>query len=217
MTEKKAPAADIQAKPKRKRGGQPGNQNSKGGRGNPHPNPPPRNIKHGAYKKVSFDDLTPEEQAIIDGLQMNIENLLTDQIKAYTIREMRIMQALKRYYAAFKEDAESLYTAATTRTEHNREFTSDTDRLLFESIQRKKIENGELLPGKPYTLQTQEKTVIEIIIRLEQELTTVQAHKVKAIYALAKYRAEQAKEGQESSESSIITAWAKAIIKERKA
>ncbi len=36
---------------KRKRGGQPGNKNAVGGRGNPHPNPPPVHFKHGAYRK----------------------------------------------------------------------------------------------------------------------------------------------------------------------
>lgn len=215
MTEKKTAAAEAGGNQKRKRGGQPGNQNAKGGRGNPHPKTPPRNIKHGAYTRVLFDDLTPEEQTAIDGLSMDTESLLTEQIKAYMIRERRIMLAIQKYYTAFQKDKESLYIAATSRTETGREFDTDTDRLLYEGIQRRKIEKGELLPGKPYTLQTQEKTVIEIIIRLEQELTTVQAHKVKAICALAKYKAEQEKAGQEGKENSIVKAWIEAITNER--
>lgn len=215
MPKKKTPAAAAEEKPKRKRGGQPGNQNAKGGRGNPNPKPPPRNVKHGAYTQVLFDDLTPDEQAAIDALPLETESLLEEQIKVYTIRERRIMQAIKAYYAAFQENIESLYTAATSRTETGREFASDSDRLLYEATQRRKIEKGELLPGKPYTLQTQKRTVIEIIIRLEQELTTVQAHKVKAICALAKHKAEQEKAGAADKENSIVAEWIKAITESR--
>ncbi len=39
----------------RKRGGQPGNQNARGNRGNPHPNPPPIQYKHGTYMIPHFD------------------------------------------------------------------------------------------------------------------------------------------------------------------
>lgn len=211
MQAKKKAADD--SKPKRKRGGQPGNQNAKGNRGNPHPVRTSGNTKHGAYSMVALYDLSLEEQELMDNLSMEIEILLIDQIKIYTIRECRILRAIKYYRQKMNADIESRYVSMTSRTETCRDFKTEADRLLYEARNRENIEKGKKLPGEPYTLTTQERPVIEIILRLEQELTTVQAHCIKAISNLAKYMADKAKtEGQQGAAGSIVEAWINAII-----
>lgn len=214
MPTKKKPADD--SKPKRKRGGQPGNRNAVGNRGNLHPVKTSGNTKHGAYSLVKLYDLSPEEQELLDNLSMDIDILLIDQIRIYIIREYRILKAIKYYRQKMNGDIESRYVSMTTRTEAFRDFETEEDRLLYEARNRENTRKGKKLPGEPYTITTQEKPIIEIILRLEQELTTVQAHCVKAVASLAKFRAEKAKaEGRNSEADSIVEAWINAVIDSR--
>ena len=64
---------------KKKRGGQPGNKNSKGvskGKGNPNPKTPPDRTKHGGYVPVFMDALDEDEQELIDTVPEEEEELL---------------------------------------------------------------------------------------------------------------------------------------------
>ena len=82
---------------KKKRGGQPKNQNAKGGSGNPNPNPPPDRTKHGGYVPVFMDALDSDEQELLDSIPEDTELQLMEQIQLFSIRERRILKAINKY------------------------------------------------------------------------------------------------------------------------
>lgn len=70
---------------KKKRGGQPKNQNAKGGSGNPNPNPPPDRTKHGGYVPVFMDALDSDEQELLDSIPEDTELQLMEQIQLFRL------------------------------------------------------------------------------------------------------------------------------------
>lgn len=82
---------------KKKRGGQPKNQNAKGGSGNPNPNPPPDRTKHGGYVPVFMDALDSDEQELLESIPEDTELQLMEQIQLFSIRERRILKAINKY------------------------------------------------------------------------------------------------------------------------
>lgn len=143
---------------KKKRGAQPGNQNAKGGRGNPHPNPPPDRTKHGGYTPVFMDTLDDDEKELLDIIPEDTELQLMEQIQLFSIRERRILRAINKYR-----------------------------------------EQGD---------------VVTIVARLEQELSTVQSKKTRAIEALSKYRIEKARLESESAGNDAVDDWIAAVLGE---
>lgn len=198
---------------KRKRGAQPGNQNSKGvskGKGNPHPNPPPNRTKHGGYVPVFMDALDDEEQALVDNVPDDEEILLMEQIQLFSIRERRILKAINKY----RGQNGDVTVANVTRFDNKRSFKSKEEEEEYERRQQEKIDKKEILPGKTYSVQTHTTNKDMIIARLEQELSTVQSKKTKAIEALSKFRLEKAKIESESAGNDAVDDWIAAVFGE---
>ena len=82
--------------------------------------------------------------------------------------------------------------AGVIRTEEKREFDTAEDKALYEEIQRTKIESGNLLPGRKYTVTTRTEPTYDVIHRLEDALTRIQAQKQRCIRTLMELRREQA-------------------------
>jgi uncharacterized protein YjcR len=200
--ESNAKSAALQ---KKKRGGQPGNQNAKGGAGNPHPQ---IQIKHGAYRAVFMDALDEEEQTLLGMVPEDEEQLLLEQIQLFSIRERRILKAVNKY----RETKGEVAVADVERYEDRRSFKDAEEEAEFERCRQKKVEAGENLPGKPYRISTHTTNKDFVIARLEQELSTIQSKKTKAIEALAKYRLEMAKLKQENTGSDVVDAWITAVL-----
>lgn len=198
---------------KRKRGGQPGNQNSKGvskGKGNPNPKPPPDRTKHGGYVPVFMDALDEDEQELVATIPEDTELQLMEQIQLFSIRERRILKAINKYL----EQKGDVAVADVTRFENKRFFDDKEEEIEYNRRQKKKIQDGEILPGKPYSIQTHTSNKDMIIARLEQELSTVQSKKTKAIEALAKYRMENTKMEIESAGNDVVDDWIAAVLGE---
>lgn len=73
----------------KKRGGQPGNSNAEGNKGGA----PPGNqnsVKHGFYVQA----LSEEEQALLDGRNVALEDELKDELDLLGIRELRMMRQI---------------------------------------------------------------------------------------------------------------------------
>ena len=73
----------------KKRGGQPGNTNAEGNKGGA----PPGNqnsVKHGFYVQA----LSEEEQALLDGRNVALEDELKDELDLLGIRELRMMRQI---------------------------------------------------------------------------------------------------------------------------
>lgn len=198
---------------KKKKGGQPGNQNSKGaskGKGNQKPVPPPDRTKHGGYVPVFMDALDKDEQELIGTVPKDEELLLLEQIQLFSIRERRILNAINKY----REQEANVAVADVTRFEEKRVFKSKEEEAEYEKRQKKKVAKGERLPGRSYNIQTHTTNKDMVIARLEQELSTVQSKKTKAIEALSKYRLEKAKIESESAGNDAVDDWIAAVLGE---
>lgn len=100
--------------PKKKRGGQPGNTNSKGKKNaaGHHPGAPLRNKnaeKDGAYSTVFFDTLTDEEKALIEQTPLGSKAALEHEMKILKFRENKILLKIAEYEDAAED---SLYISS---------------------------------------------------------------------------------------------------------
>lgn len=209
----KKDSKDTATLQKKKKGGQPGNQNSKGaskGKGNPNPKPPPDRTKHGGYVPVFMDALDEDEKELVATVPKDEEELLLEQIQLFSIRERRILKAINKY----REMKGEVALSDVTRSETKRTFKDNEEEAEYDRRQRIKIDNGDILPGKPYTIQTHTANKDMVIARLEQELSTVQSKKTKAIEALSKLRLEKAKIENEKAGNDAVNDWINAVLGE---
>ena len=195
---------------KKKRGGQPKNQNAKGGSGNPNPNPPPDRTKHGGYVPVFMDALDSDEQELLESIPEDTELQLMEQIQLFSIRERRILKAINKY----REQKGEVAVMDMNRSESKRSFKDQEEEAEYDRRQKEKVDNKEILPGKSYNIATHTANKDMIIARLEQELSTVQSKKTKAIEALSKYRIEKARLESESAGNDAVDDWIAAVLGE---
>ncbi len=193
---------------KRKRGGQLGNKNAKGGLGNPNPKPPPDRTKHGGYVPVFLDALDEDERELLATIPDNIELLLMEQIQIFSFRERRLLKAINQY----RKQNGDVCVADVTRFENKRAFKSKEEGAEYDRCQKRKVDTGEILPGKSYSIQTHATNKDMIRARLEQELSTVQSKKTKAIEVLSKYRIEKAKLDSENTGDEVVDNWMIAVL-----
>jgi uncharacterized protein YjcR len=193
-----------------KRGAPKGNRNAVGNKGNQKPNSPPVQIKHGGYVPVFMDALDEDEQKLVEMVSSDEEQLLLEQIQLFTIRERRILQAINKY----REQKGDVAVSSVTRFEDKRSFKDAEEEAEYEKRQKEKVESGDKLPGKAYSIQTNTSNKDMIIVRLEQELSTIQSKKTKAIEALSKYRMEKAKMESESAGNAAVDDWIAAVLGE---
>ena len=196
----------------RKRGAPKGNTNAKGNKGNPNPQNPPDQTKHGGYSSVYWDVLDDEEKGLIDEIPKDEEELLIEQIQLFSVRERRIMQAINKY----RQSESPVAIAFTQRSERKRSFENKEEEDEYNRLIAEKVENGERLPGKEYGTFTQTDNKDQIIARLESELSNVQSKKTKAIEALSRIHLEKAKLEGDGKGNEIVKSWADKVLKARR-
>ena len=81
----------------RKPGGQPGNQNAAGNSGGGAPAGNLNAEKDGAYSRIFFDKLTPEEKKIVEDAPRNSTDLTSHEIGVLLLREKYILDKIKEY------------------------------------------------------------------------------------------------------------------------
>lgn len=193
---------------KRRKGGQNGNRNAVGNKGNPNPKRPPDRTKHGAYKAVFMDALDEDEQELVEMVPNDEEALLIEQIQLFSIRERRILRAINKY----REQKGDVSVADVTRSETKRTFKDDDEKAQYEREIREKVEKKERLPGESFNIQTHTTNKDLIIARFEQELSSVQNKKTKAIETLSKIRIERQKMENENAGSEAVDDWIAAVM-----
>ena len=161
-----------------------GNQNACGN-GAPHGND--NAVKHGGYSAVYWDTLSDEERALIEDMPQDEETLLIDQIKMYSVRERRLLIAIRNV----KEQKGNQVLSSVSRTEQKRAFATEEEKELYNEIQAEKIAEKKILPGETYSLYTLTESKDSALSRLEAELTRVQNAKTKAIATLSKLNIEK--------------------------
>lgn len=105
---------DELPKPKKKRGGQPGNQNSAGKKNaaGSHEGAPQGNKnaeKDGAYSAVLLDMLTPDEMAVAQAAPMDSNEALVHEMQVLKVRENRILKKIAQYEA---EEEDTLHVSS---------------------------------------------------------------------------------------------------------
>lgn len=127
----------IPSPAKRKRGGQPGNTNSKGHKNaaGSHPGAPKRNKnaeKDGAYSAVFFDMLTDQEREIMEQTPLEVRAALEHEMKILKFREHRILSKIEEY-----EEAEegAVYLSAKTEIYGKNQTTMSFSDSAFKRIQ----------------------------------------------------------------------------------
>lgn len=197
----------------RKQGAQPGNINALGagapkGNGNA--------IKHGGYSSIYWDTLSDEEKEYLENEDFSEEQQLLQQIKLCSIREMRIMKALKKYEdIEFAKPnmsglaVESVITSQKTRHFDNTE-EGRAEKELYDDLRQEKINEGKIsYLGKEKNTQTITEATYNVIARLQAELTRVQRQKTQCIKELAELH--QAQTGNMLN-NSIAEDWINAVI-----
>ena len=126
-----------EALPPKKRGGQPGNKNSKGKKNaaGSHKGAPAGNKnaeKDGAYSTVFFDRLTDEEKELIAKTPLEVRAALEHEMKILKFRENKILSKIAEY-----EDAEegAVYLSAMTEIRGKNNTTMRFSDSAFKRIQ----------------------------------------------------------------------------------
>lgn len=179
---------------KRKRGGQPGNKN---GVGHGAPKGNKNAVTTGEFERLFFSDLSDEEKQLIQSIEYEKKVLLKQEIALLTVREKRILQRIE-------------------------EAKKKTGGLSIKDVTTRKAEiTGSLLSGK----QNQNETIthalstFELISRLEEALTRIQAKKIKCIDSLnkievdeKKLQLEERKLTGETEQDKLIDDWIDSVI-----
>lgn len=196
--------------PKRKRGGQPGNKNAVGNNGGA-PVGNKNAWKHGGWSKVYFDTLDDEEKGMLEDMLTDEEDMLEEQIFLFSVRERRILKAIKQYKAIKGGLAVSEVLTTKTTRDFGKGEAAEADKALYDEMIKDKIENGDRLPGNAVDVTTKTEATYNIIQALERELTNIQGRKTKCIDALAKLRLAKEASGK-SKTSEAVDDWVSAVL-----
>lgn len=161
--------------PSFKAGAPKGNKNAVGSKG---PAGKQNAKKHGAYASVIMGALDPDDQALIESLPDSIESHLVEEIKILTVREHRILKAIADY-----SDQELYLRSRTTKTRTRKGTVQTEDADQAEAVNL----DEELDHGEKVVIST-EWCCMELIIRLEHELTTIQIAIRENLMALGNIR-----------------------------
>ena len=123
--------------PKRKRGGQPGNKNSKGKKNaaGSHPGAPTGNTnaeKDGAYSAVFLDALTDEEREIAEKAPLEVRAALEHEMKILKFRENKILSKIAEYE---KAEEGAVYLSAMTEIRGKNNTTMRFSDSAFKRVQ----------------------------------------------------------------------------------
>jgi len=194
----------LPPEPKRKRGGQNGNQNAKGGRGNPNPG---RNaIKHGIYADPMKTGIFPDELPIIGYAGTDPAQLYEDEITLCIIRQLRLLKVMSKY----QPEPDALILQHVTIDAEQRSLEEEEAAAYSERI-RERIEQGQRLPGQRIWITAEYENAANIYLRLNRELTQVQRLQLELINRLTIYRAEEARQRPEGQ--LLARLWKDAILK----
>ena len=126
-----------EAMPPKKRGGQPGNNNSKGKKNaaGSHKGAPAGNKnaeKDGAYSTVFLDKLTDEERKLVEKTPLEVRAALNDEMRVLKFRESKILSKIAEY-----EEVEegAVFLSATTEIRGQNNTTMRFSDSAFKRIQ----------------------------------------------------------------------------------
>lgn len=163
-------------------------------------------IKHGGYSSVYWDFLKDCEKDL--EVSNDEEVLLLEQIRVFSIRERRLMLAINKY------SSKELYMSGVSKYETKRKFKDANEEMVYNERIKEKVKKQDRLPGESIKITTNTGASIDLIARLERELTAVQGKKTKAIEALMKLRFEKQRLDDTKQGNEVVNDWISGVIGE---
>jgi len=171
---KKKPAKKASKKTnarKKKRGAPKGNKNAVGNKSSA-----PRNqkaVKHGAYRAVFFNFLGEEDKELLENMSdFDTEDRLIMEIQVLTIRERRVMAAIE------EKKKDPLYISSINQIRKERVFAKgeegEKEKQEYKRLKEIAVAAGVALPGEEVEKDTRTEATIDLIARLDRELTSIQ-------------------------------------------
>lgn len=154
----------------KKKGGQPGNKNTKGNRGGAAPEKNKNAVTTGEFETLLFDCLEPDERRLADAVPADKERLLLQEIRLLTVREYRMLRRIEdlKHTEEYFDNGESAAGMTVVSRKTGIEKGHETDLKEFQ--------------GKLGQIQA-----------VEDALTRVQARKQRAIETLHKFGFDDAR------------------------
>lgn len=176
-------------KEKKKRGGQKGNVNAVGNNGGA-PSGNTNALKHGGYSKILKSTFTEEEAELFSDTPQSELDVMQDEVAVLTVREHRLLQAIKKYTDIKGGQAVQYITSNETKKVFAQDEQQQKDRYE-ELCQSKRDEDKISYFGKDVNVTTQTEATYNIVLRLERELTAVQKQKHKILETIARIKNER--------------------------
>lgn len=208
-----APCKKEGAPPEKKKGAPLKNKNAMGA-GAPEGNK--NALKHGGYSAIYWDTLDDEEREMIEEIPTDEETLLIEQIQLFAIRERKLMKAIHKYRRIEDGPKGNLALAAAITNENKKRFANSEDKERYEKLRQDKIDDDKIsYLYEEYNVTTTTEATINIIQRLDRELTSVQAKKTKTIETLSRLHLEKQKLTGSSAGNEVVRTWAEKVLAER--
>lgn len=156
---------------KKKRGAPKGNKNAVGNKSSA-----PRNqkaVKHGAYRAVFFNFLGDEDKELLENMtDFDTEDRLIMEIQVLTIRERRVMAAIE------EKKKDPLYISSINQIRKERVFAKgeegEKEKQEYKRLKEIAVAAGVALPGEEVEKDTRTEATIDLVARLDRELTSIQ-------------------------------------------
>lgn len=169
---KNATKAKKKSATQRNKGGAPrGNKNAVGNTGG-GPKNNSKAVKHGAYRAVFFNFLSKEDQELLASMDdIETEDHLLKEIQVLTIRERRVLKAIEAQRLAKGK----LYISSVVKTDVKRDFEGSAEEKAAqkEVYEEYRMKNNSP-PGYRSDVTTKTEATIDLITRLDRELTSIQ-------------------------------------------
>lgn len=166
------------AKPTRKRGGQPGNNNAIGNKGGGAPPGNKNNWKNGKYESMWLSEVAMENRLKLMKMETNPLAILLNELRLLEYREFKLMRYINMIESGWDgKNVEEKFQIF--REEAGEEPLFQDNLLKFQPIIEEKT---ELIERKIKTPQ-----MLERILIIENTLTQVQARKTRCIALLDQF------------------------------
>lgn len=181
----------AELKTKKKRGGQKGNVNAVGNNGGA-PSGNTNALKHGGYSKILKSTFTEEEAELFSDTPKSELDIMQDEVAMLTVREHRLLQAIKKYTNIKGGQAVQYITSIEDKKMFDDSDEGKDEKNRYQKIRQEKQDEGLVTYfGKNLNVTTQTEATYNIVLRLERELTAVQKQKHKILETMARIKNER--------------------------
>ena len=175
----------------KKRGAPYGNHNARGNKSCLPGNQ--KAVKHGAYRSVFFNFLSPEDRELLDSMdEIDTEDRLLMELRVLTIRERRVLKAIEEH------KVKEMYVSAIEDKKDERHFSEgeegESERKFYKEVKRTLAMSGADLPGEAGSKTVRQEASIDLIARLDRELTSIQRQITSDLKQLEEIRQARATE-----------------------